>query len=540
MIEPPAAHRAVYGTSVRLFLNNPNAVTREAFSRLVEAGTVNVTGCLVSEDAKEATAAAFPHARIVDLNSLFSEGLRGGYHGVDTRFLTPEFLDSMRWAERRAIDMMDRMDTDRSQRFRQRRDLYLYLAAFWAEAIEADEIDLFYSQETPHEVADFVLFAAMKALGRQTLIFSRTLILGEWFLTDDYRYPRTIFCRPPHDPHRRSLEITGDDAIINAHIAPIRGTYDEAISAYLNYMNAVVDEQRETTTGHRLRTITNRGRGEFAVLKNGLSSLARSLGDVGDRPGPAMPNALARLANAWLTYASAASLDPAYRRYSRPLQSETPYVYYLLGYQPENTNCPEGGEFGNQLLAVSTISRCLPSGWQIVVKEHPAQLANNGRGASGYGNLGRDAVLYEALSQVPEVRLADLNSDHFGMLDKAAAVATLTGTAGWEAAVRGKPVLCFGEAWYQSAPNVWRVHTADDCRRSLQEIANDDVLVGPALDGALASYVRALKIRTHTLVLDEADAAVTGLAFRYSDQCDRLQSLFSMYVNGALSAEVEA
>ena len=540
MTEPPAVHLAVYGTTVRVFLNNPNAVTREAFSRLVEAGTVTVVGCLVSEDSEKATAATFPHSRIVNPYSLFIEGLRGGYHGVDTRFLTPEFLDSMRWAERRTIEMMDRMDSDRSQRFRQRRDLYLYLAAFWAEVIEADDIDLFYSQETPHEVADFVLFAAMKAFDRQTLLFSRTLILGEWYLADDYRYPRTIYCLPPHDHHRRSLEITSDDTIIDTHIAPIRGTYDEAIAAYLNYMNAVVDEQREMTTAPRIRSITNRGRGEFAVLKNGLSSLARSLGDVGDRPGPVVPNALYRLANAWLTYASAASLHPTYRRYSKPLQTETPYVYYLLGYQPENTNCPEGGEFGNQLLAVSTISRCLPSGWQIVVKEHPAQLANNGRGASGYGNLGRDAVLYEALSNVPGVRLADLNSDHFDMLDQAAVIATLTGTAGWEAVVRGKPVLCFGEAWYQSAPNVWRVYTADDCRRSLKEIASDDVLVGSALDSALASFVRALKTRTHTLVLDEADAAVTGLAFRYSDQCDRLQNLFSMFVGGALSAEVEA
>jgi hypothetical protein len=525
---------------VRVFLNNPNAVTRDAVARLVQAGRVTVAGCLVSRDAETATAAAFPNARIVRIEDLFADGLRGGYHGVDTRYLTPEFLSSMRWAERRALDMMDRMDSDRSQRFRQRRDLYLYLAAFWAEAIETDCIDLFYSQETPHEVADFVLFAAMKASGRRTLMFSRTLILGEWFLADDYRYPRTVYCRPPHDSQRKMRETESDEFILDAHIAPIRGTYDEAISAYLNYMNAVVDEQRETATAPRLRAMSDRARREISVVANGLGSLARSVDAVGARPGPIAPNALARLANAWLTYANAASLAPAYRRNSTPLQPYTPYVYYLLGYQPENTNCPEGGEFGNQLLAVSTISRHLPRGWQIVVKEHPAQLANNGRGASGYGNLGRDAVLYEALSRTPGVTLASLDSDHFGMLDRAAAVATLTGTAGWEAVVRGKPVLCFGEAWYQSAPNVWRVHTAEDCRKSLEKITNDDLLTGSALDGALATFVRSLKARTHTLVLDEADAAVTGLAFQYSDQCGLLERLLSMYIDGDLSAEVEA
>ena len=524
---------------MRVFLNNPGAVTCEVASRLAQAGRITVVGCLVTEDNATATEIYFPTARLIRIENLFVDGLSGAFHGVDTRFLTPEFLDSMRWAEPRALEMMDRMDIDRSQRFKQRRDLYLYLAAFWAHIVEADDIELFYSQETPHEVADFVLFAAMKTLERRNLIFSRTLILGEWFLTDDYRYPRTVYCRPTDDPRRIRQSEETDDSIVNKHLAPVRGTYTDAIAAYLNYMNAVVAEQPNKTDSSRIRMLTNRVRGEGAIVSRGLGSLARSMTAINARPGPVIPNAMARFANAWLAYASAASLEANYQQYSTPQRPDSPYVYFLLGYQPENTNCPEGGEFANQLLAVSVISHCIPDGWRVVVKEHPAQLANHGRGASGYGNLGRDAMLYEALSGIPGVELVAADADHFSMLDGASAVATLTGTAGWEAVVRGKPVLCFGEAWYQSAPNVWRIHTAADCHKSLMTVANNDILVGSDLDSALISYIRALKERTHLLVLDEVDAAVTGLEFRFTDQCDRLEELLWKYIDGALISEME-
>ena len=42
------------------------------------------------------------------------------------------------------------------------------------------------------------------------------------------------------------------------------------------------------------------------------------------------------------------------------------------------------------------------------------------------------------------------------LIAKSRAVATITGTAGWEALQMGKPVICFGYAWYRSFPGVFR------------------------------------------------------------------------------------
>ncbi len=524
---------------VRVFLNSPGPVTCEAFNRLGDGGLATVVGCLATTEQARLIRQFFASPRIIEREALFADGLGGTFRGADTRLLTPELLESLHWAEGIAYEMMDRIDTDRSQRFRERRDLFLYLVAFWTQQVHELDIDVFYSQETPHEVADFVLFAVMKSLGRQTLLFSRTLILGEWFFADDYRYPRTVFHWPPGDPRRSVRAADDDETILERHIATVRGSYSEAMAAYLNYMNAVVDDTAVSPAADRFGSLLRRGRTEAAVVTNGINSMARTFGEVRRRPGPTVPNALARVAHAWLTYASAQDLATTYPRHAHLPDTESPFVYFLLGYQPENTNCPEGARFGNQLLAVSLLARCLPPGWRIVVKEHPAQLANQGRGASGYGNLGREASLYESLSRIPDVEMASIESDHFHLVDSSSAVATLTGTAGWEAAVRGKPVLCFGEAWYQSAPNVQRIRTTQDCERCLEAVAKEELLSGADLDAALVSYIREVTQRTHTMVLNEWDAEVTGLPFDLPEQRATLERIFTGYIDGSLTSSSE-
>lgn len=60
------------------------------------------------------------------------------------------------------------------------------------------------------------------------------------------------------------------------------------------------------------------------------------------------------------------------------------------------------------------------------------------------------------------------------LIENAKAVVTCSGTPGWEAMFCRKPVLLFGNCFYQQAPGVFVVKTRDDCRQAVHQIFNHD------------------------------------------------------------------
>ena len=70
----------------------------------------------------------------------------------------------------------------------------------------------------------------------------------------------------------------------------------------------------------------------------------------------------------------------------------------------------------------------------------------------------------------------------------ARAVASVAGTAGWEAVNRSTPALVFGYAWYRFCEGVFYTPTMESCRAALKEIAD-----GYTVDqNKLRAYVKAI------------------------------------------------
>ena len=51
------------------------------------------------------------------------------------------------------------------------------------------------------------------------------------------------------------------------------------------------------------------------------------------------------------------------------------------------------------------------------------------------------------------------------------AVVTITGTIGFEAIFKGKPVLAFGPTFYEFFPGVFRIKTNEDCCKAIENIS---------------------------------------------------------------------
>ncbi|KZL05203.1 hypothetical protein [Pseudovibrio sp. Ad26] len=124
--------------------------------------------------------------------------------------------------------------------------------------------------------------------------------------------------------------------------------------------------------------------------------------------------------------------------YDAPKEGER-FIYFPLHLQPEMTTDALGHEYCDQLLALEELLRKVPEDVYIYVKENPKQS----------GQM-REASFFKRLQALPRVRYLPREVNSFDLIKESLAVATITGTAGWEALQMGKPVITFGSAWYRS------------------------------------------------------------------------------------------
>lgn len=125
--------------------------------------------------------------------------------------------------------------------------------------------------------------------------------------------------------------------------------------------------------------------------------------------------------------------------FCQPFDKEKKYVYFPLHLQPEMTTDTLGGVYEDQLLALERLSKLLPDDWKIFVKENPKQTYYK-----------RSKRFFARLSCIDKVMLVSPRTSTFDLIKDAQFIATVTGSAGWEAITAGKKVLCFGYAWYRS------------------------------------------------------------------------------------------
>lgn len=174
-----------------------------------------------------------------------------------------------------------------------------------------------------------------------------------------------------------------------------------------------------------------------------------------------------------------------YSRLSRGFSWPEKYVVYFLHYQPERTTLPEAGAFSQQWMALRAIVSALPTGYKLLVKEHPSTFRYNFH--PGF----RSVDFHTQISQLPNTQLVPLSVSPYPLIDRCVAIATATGTVGVEAILRGKPVLGFGAAQYRGQPGVYSVDSAEAVSAALASIeAGAPVLAGGALDAYLVEVDR--------------------------------------------------
>ncbi len=135
-----------------------------------------------------------------------------------------------------------------------------------------------------------------------------------------------------------------------------------------------------------------------------------------------------------------------------PIQS----VFFAFQYQPEQSTLSQGLWYANQIALVENISKSLPLGYTLVVKEHPW-----GRGA-------RPTWQYRHLSGLYNVQFCDAPSKE--IIAKVAAVIGISGTVGFEALVLDKPTIILGTSFFTHCDLFYRVACVQDLPVVLRKI----------------------------------------------------------------------
>ena len=127
--------------------------------------------------------------------------------------------------------------------------------------------------------------------------------------------------------------------------------------------------------------------------------------------------------------------------YSVEKLNQVEYAYYPLHVEPEIALSLFGKEYLNQIELARNIAKSIPVTWKLAVKDHPAGV---GRRNVGY---------YKRLLEIPNVVLVNHFVDSKHLIENAKMIFTVSGFSGFEAVIRGKPVVTFGKTFYDVLPD---------------------------------------------------------------------------------------
>jgi len=110
-----------------------------------------------------------------------------------------------------------------------------------------------------------------------------------------------------------------------------------------------------------------------------------------------------------------------------------PFVFFPLTTEPEINLQQRSPEYFYQLSTIAALSRDLPAGIILAVKEHVSALGR------------RPNNFYDQIKRFKNVVMIDFIESGIDVIKKSEAVVTIVGTAGLEAVILGKPVILFSK-----------------------------------------------------------------------------------------------
>ncbi len=154
------------------------------------------------------------------------------------------------------------------------------------------------------------------------------------------------------------------------------------------------------------------------------------------------------------------------------------YLYFPLHVDPEASTMVLADMFTDQMAVIESIAKSMPVGTQLIVKEHIPCVGKRPKG------------FYNRINSMPDVKIVSPFMDNFKLIKNSKLVCTITGTAGWESMLLGKPPLVIGNVHYLSI-NEGFVHCQDLSKigEAIEQAIQTEAVSNQALEAYIASIM---------------------------------------------------
>ena len=203
------------------------------------------------------------------------------------------------------------------------------------------------------------------------------------------------------------------------------------------------------------------------------------------------------------------------RFWSEPIKNEK-YSFFPLHLEPEMTILLLAPRYADQLHLIKQIARSLPIDQKLYVKEHPQMI--------GY----RKSSYYKELLKIPNVKIIRPDIAGTEITKHAEIVYTIAGTAAWEGILLGRPVITFGNVFYNELSFVKRCNSyeelADLTKNFLTSFEYDEMelihFISALLEDSVNAEVANLWVKSYTVSEIVGNAGINKLAkLIYSKLC---------------------
>jgi hypothetical protein len=195
------------------------------------------------------------------------------------------------------------------------------------------------------------------------------------------------------------------------------------------------------------------------------------------------------------------------------------YVYMPLHLIPESTTFVKAPFFINELFIIEQVSKSLPIGWKLYVKEHQSMVGE------------RSFSFYRRIKKIPNVRLVKFNyyDDPKPWIEKSMGVITITGTGAYEAALLGKKAIIFGDVPYSLIEGITIVKSFEDLPKLIASFGQTDNI------HSCAAYLAAIKSIGTKInlkeIISESESIIRNNKVYTKEFDDKIKSLLLFYTN---------